>query len=66
MIKITDYIHCYENLLDKDLCEAIIKNSKNLNFKPGSSTDTEFPPSIDNRDTTNIKNVMKKSSNYFS
>tara|TARA_B100000927_G_C16155187_1_gene345029 strand:+ start:88 stop:321 length:234 start_codon:yes stop_codon:yes gene_type:complete len=40
--------------------------SKNLNFKPGSSTDTEFPPSIDNKDTTDIKNVMKKSSNYFS
>ena len=40
--------------------------SKNLNFTPGSSTDTEFPPSIDNRDTTDIKNVMKKSSNYFS
>jgi hypothetical protein len=32
MIKITDYIHCYENVLDKDLCKAIIDNSKNLNF----------------------------------
>ena len=33
MIKITDYIHCYENVLDKDLCKEIIKNSKNLNFE---------------------------------
>tara|TARA_A100001388_G_scaffold36067_1_gene23030 strand:- start:917 stop:1150 length:234 start_codon:yes stop_codon:yes gene_type:complete len=40
--------------------------TKNLNFRPGSSTDTDFPPSIDNSDTRNIKNVMKKSSNYFS
>jgi len=32
MIKITDYIHCYENILDKDICKAIIDNSKNLDF----------------------------------
>jgi hypothetical protein len=32
MIKITDFIHCYENVLNKDICEAIIDNSKNLDF----------------------------------
>ena len=32
MIKITDYIHCYENVLDKDICKAIIDNSKDLVF----------------------------------
>lgn len=37
MIKITDYIKCYENLLDKELCKSIIKNSKNINFQKGST-----------------------------
>lgn len=32
MIKITDYIHCYENVLDKNVCKAIIDNSKDSNF----------------------------------
>jgi len=32
MIKTTDYIHCYENILSKELCQDIIDNSKNLDF----------------------------------
>ena len=43
MIKITDYIHCYENILDKDLCKEIIKNSKNINFEKANTIDqTDF------------------------
>tara|TARA_Y100001963_G_scaffold152138_1_gene236356 strand:+ start:383 stop:931 length:549 start_codon:yes stop_codon:yes gene_type:complete len=52
MIKITDYIHCYENLLDKDLCEAIIENSKNLNFTKA--------PILDNENNKNLKNSPRK------
>jgi predicted 2-oxoglutarate/Fe(II)-dependent dioxygenase YbiX len=33
MIKITDFIHCYENMLDKNICQEIIKNSENLTFE---------------------------------
>ena len=32
MIKITDFIHCYENVVDDKICKAIIDNSKNLDF----------------------------------
>ena len=32
MNKITDYIHCYENVLSKELCKDIIDNSENLDF----------------------------------
>ena len=48
MIKITDYIHCYENLLDKDLCEAIIENSKNLNFEKAFTLDDENKKNLKN------------------
>ena len=41
MIKITDYIHCYENLLKKDICKAIIDNSKNLDFIKAQTLDEE-------------------------
>ena len=41
MIKITDYIHCYENLLEKDICKAIIDNSKNLDFIKAQTLDEE-------------------------
>ena len=37
MIKIQDYIHCYENALDLNICESIMNNSKNLNFKKAST-----------------------------
>ena len=32
MIKITDFIHCYENMVDAKTCKAIIDNSENLDF----------------------------------
>ena len=37
MIKITDFIHCYENMLDKNICQEIIKNSENLKFQRAST-----------------------------
>ena len=37
MIKITDYIHCYEDILQKDLCKQIIDNSKNLDFEKAAT-----------------------------
>ena len=54
MIKITDYIHCYENLLDKDLCEAIIKNSKNLNFRKAPILDNENDKNLNNSNVCNL------------
>ena len=38
--------------------------TKNINFRPLASRDPEFPK--DNIEVSNIGNVMKKSSNYFS
>jgi len=29
MLNTSDYIHCYENMLDIDLCKAMIESSKN-------------------------------------
>ena len=55
MIKITDYIHCYENVLDKDLCKEIIKNSKNLNF--------EKAPTVEEMETE--KNSNHRCNEYF-
>ena len=50
MIKITDYIHCYENVLDKDLCKSIIDNSKELNFnKALTALETETKENINYR-----------------
>jgi predicted 2-oxoglutarate/Fe(II)-dependent dioxygenase YbiX len=37
MIQITDFIHCYENMLDKNICQEIIKNSENLKFQRAST-----------------------------
>ena len=48
MIKITDYIHCYENVLNKDLCKKIIKNSKNLIF--------EKAPTVEEMETDQTSN----------
>ena len=38
--------------------------TKNINLRPLSSKDPEFPK--DNMEVSNIGNVMRKSSNYFS
>ena len=38
MLKTTDYIHCYENVLDADLCKSIIDNSQDLDFEKATTT----------------------------
>tara|TARA_R100000388_G_scaffold90041_1_gene71172 strand:+ start:47 stop:574 length:528 start_codon:yes stop_codon:yes gene_type:complete len=38
MLKTTDYIHCYENVLEADLCKSIIDNSQDIDFKKASTT----------------------------
>ena len=44
MIKITDFIHCYENMVDPEICKAIIDNSENLDFTKSSTVggDAEY------------------------
>ena len=44
MIKITDFIHCYENIVDVEICKAIIDNSENLDFTKSSTVggDAEY------------------------
>ena len=37
MLKTTDYIHCYENVLDADLCKSIINNSQNIDFEKATT-----------------------------
>jgi hypothetical protein len=32
MLNTSDYIHCYENMLDIDLCKAMIESSKDYSF----------------------------------
>ena len=39
--------------------------SKGLNFRPGSSRDNEFPPSVDNKELYNASNLLDKSDNDF-
>ena len=39
--------------------------SNGLDFRPGSSTDNEFPPRVDNKELYNASNLMNKSDNYF-
>tara|TARA_R100000697_G_scaffold33704_2_gene45212 strand:- start:1515 stop:2093 length:579 start_codon:yes stop_codon:yes gene_type:complete len=38
MIKLQDYIHCYENALDLDVCKKIINNSITTNFNKANVT----------------------------
>ena len=40
--------------------------SKRINFRPGSSRDNQFPPSVDNKEAYNTSNFLNKSDNYFS
>ena len=52
--------------VDNNTGLAFLKRfSKGLNFRPGSSTDTEFPPRVDNKELYNASNLMNKSDNYF-
>ena len=37
MLKTTDYIHCYENVLEADLCKSIINNSQNIDFEKATT-----------------------------
>ena len=37
MIEIQEYIHCYENVLNLDICNDIINNSENLNFRKATT-----------------------------
>ena len=39
--------------------------TKRINFRPGSSTDNEFPPRVDNKELYNSSNLLDKSDNYF-
>ena len=41
------------------------KFSNGLDFRPGSSTDNEFPPRVDNKELYNASNLLDKSDNYF-
>ena len=56
MIKITDYIHCYENVLDKNICKAIIDNSKDLE-RTKKFLDKEISAVLK---FGNLKNKLKK------
>jgi len=52
--------------VDNNTGLAFLKRfSKGLNFRPGSSTDNEFPPRVDNKELYNASNLMNKSDNYF-
>ena len=37
MLNLTNYIHCYEDILDKDLCKKIIDNSENIDFEKATT-----------------------------
>jgi predicted 2-oxoglutarate/Fe(II)-dependent dioxygenase YbiX len=37
MLNLIDYIHCYEDILDKDLCKKIIDNSENIDFEKATT-----------------------------
>lgn len=52
MIKTTDYISCYENILDKDFCKDLIESSTKQNFHRA--------------DTFNNSNAVDKFRNCYS
>ena len=60
MIKITDYIHCYENVLDKNLCKSIIDNSKDLVFHKSQTAKEEGTNKASKDRTCYISRLDKK------
>ena len=42
MSDLNDFIHCYENIIDLQVCEKIIDQSQNLDFTKGTTTDGEL------------------------
>ena len=52
--------------IDNNIGIAFLKRfSQDLNFRPGSSRDNEFPPRVDNKELYNASNLLDKSDNYF-
>tara|TARA_R100000406_G_scaffold31254_1_gene20503 strand:- start:1626 stop:2171 length:546 start_codon:yes stop_codon:yes gene_type:complete len=60
MIKITDYIHCYENVLDKNICKAIIDNSKDLVFVTAQTASKDGTNKVSKHRTCYINHLDKK------
>ena len=71
MNKLSDYVRCYENLIDKDLCKKII-NQKDLSFVSATTGDIKlsyirkcYTVKLNNKFDKNIFDIIGKIINKY-